>query len=66
MKSLRTQSKLIVTTALLCIAPIACDHTGLGLSIVKHLVQIHGGKVWAKSGLEQGTQITLTLPCRGG
>ena len=40
--------------------------TGLGLSIVKHLVQIHGGKVWAKSGLEQGTQITLTLPCRGG
>jgi two-component system phosphate regulon sensor histidine kinase PhoR len=37
--------------------------TGLGLSIVKHLVQLHGGKVWAKSGLGQGTQILLTLPC---
>jgi hypothetical protein len=27
MKSLRTQSKLIVTIALLCIAPIACDQS---------------------------------------
>jgi len=40
--------------------------TGLGLSIVKHLVQLHGGKVWAKSGLGQGTQILLTLPCENG
>ena len=27
MKSLRTQFKLIVTTALLCLAPIACDQS---------------------------------------
>ena len=40
--------------------------TGLGLSIVKHLVQLHGGKVWAKSGLGRGTQILLTLPCENG
>jgi len=38
--------------------------TGLGLSIVKHLIQLHGGKVWAKSRAGEGTQIILTLPCR--
>jgi len=38
--------------------------TGLGLSIVKHLIQLHGGRVWAKSRAGEGTQIILTLPCR--
>ena len=38
--------------------------TGLGLSIVKHLVQLHEGRVWAKSRAGEGTQIILTLPCR--
>ena len=37
--------------------------TGLGLSIVKHLVQLHEGRVWAKSRAGEGTQIILTLPC---
>jgi two-component system phosphate regulon sensor histidine kinase PhoR len=36
--------------------------TGVGLSIVKHLIQLHGGRVWAKSGLGKGTEIILTLP----
>ena len=36
--------------------------TGLGLSIVKHIVLSHGGRVWAESKLEQGSQFHFTLP----
>jgi two-component system phosphate regulon sensor histidine kinase PhoR len=36
--------------------------TGLGLSIVKHIVQNHSGKVWAKSELSKGTTFFFTLP----
>ena len=36
--------------------------TGLGLSIVKHIVQSHGGRVWAKSEVGQGTTFYVTFP----
>jgi two-component system phosphate regulon sensor histidine kinase PhoR len=36
--------------------------TGLGLSIVKHIAQLHGGRVEAESVIGQGTTIRVILP----
>jgi len=36
--------------------------SGLGLSIVKHLVEAHGGKAWASSTLGEGTTIACWFP----
>ena len=38
--------------------------TGLGLAIVKHLVESHGGRVRAESGLGKGTTIAAFFPDR--
>jgi len=41
----------------------AVEGTGLGMSIVKYIVEAHGGKVWVESELGgKGTTVRFTLP----
>ncbi len=39
--------------------------TGLGLPIARSIVEAHGGRIWAKSEIGEGTEISFSLP-RGG
>ena len=40
----------------------ATGGAGLGLAIARGIVEAHGGRIWAASRLEHGTQISFTLP----
>jgi len=38
--------------------------TGLGLSIAKHIVQLHGGRIWAQNRETPGLEVRVRLPRR--
>jgi signal transduction histidine kinase len=57
-------SKLFMKFARLSAIPTGGEHSnGLGLSIVKMLVELHHGKVWAQSeGKDQGASFFISIP----
>ena len=44
----------------------AYEGTGIGLAIVKKIVEYHGGRIWLDLQVEEGTSIYFTLPLLAG
>jgi signal transduction histidine kinase len=40
------------------------EGTGLGLSLARRLVELHGGRIWVESEIGKGARFSFTLPNR--
>jgi signal transduction histidine kinase len=40
--------------------------TGLGLSIARHIIEMHGGRIWVESSVGKGATLFFTVPVRAG
>ncbi len=46
------------------IKKVHAEGSGLGLYITRHIVEVHGGKIWFESAESKGTTFIFTLPLK--